>query len=126
MAQRLSRAKAKIRTAAIPLRVPPAHLLPERLPSVLDCVYLVFTEGYAATAGDDLIRHELCDEAVRLAGRRWSALMPDEPGAAALLALVLLQDSRRAARLTTAVTSSCSPTRTGPLGPGPHRRGPGG
>ena len=99
VAQRLSRAKAKIRTAAIPFRVPPAHLLPERLPAVLACVYLVFTEGYAATAGDDLIRRELCDEGVRLA-RRVVALMPDEPEAGGLLALVLLQDSRRAARLS--------------------------
>ena len=99
VAQRLSRAKAKIRTAAIPFRVPPDHLLPERLPSVLACVYLVFTEGYAATAGDDLIRRDLCEEAIRLA-RRVVALMPDEPEARGLLALVLLQDSRREARLS--------------------------
>jgi RNA polymerase sigma-70 factor, ECF subfamily len=99
VAQRLSRAKAKIRTARIPFRVPPAHLLPERLPSVLACVYLVFTEGYSATGGDGLIRHELCDEGVRLA-RRVVGLMPDEPEARGLLALVLLQDSRRAARLS--------------------------
>jgi RNA polymerase sigma-70 factor, ECF subfamily len=101
VAQRLSRAKAKIRTARIPFRVPPAHLLPERLPSVLACVYLVFTEGYAATGGDALIRHELCDEGVRLA-RLVVGLMPDEPEARGLLALVLLQDSRRAARLSPA------------------------
>ena len=99
LAQRLSRAKAKIRTARIPFRVPPAHLLPERLPSVLACVYLVFTEGYAATGGDALIRHELCDEGVRLA-RRVVGLMPDEPEARGLLALILLQDSRRSARLS--------------------------
>jgi RNA polymerase sigma-70 factor, ECF subfamily len=99
VAQRLSRAKAKIRTAGIPFRVPPAHLLPERLPSVLACVYLVFTEGYAATGGDALIRHELCDEGMRLA-RLVVGLMPDEPEARGLLALVLLQDSRRAARLS--------------------------
>jgi RNA polymerase sigma-70 factor, ECF subfamily len=99
VAQRLSRAKAKIRTAGIPFRVPPDHLLPERLPSVLACVYLVFTEGYAATGGDALIRHELCDEGMRLA-RLVVGLMPDEPEARGLLALVLLQDSRRAARLS--------------------------
>jgi len=99
VAQRLSRAKAKIRTAAIPFRVPPAHLLPERLPSVLACAYLVFTEGYVATEGDDLIRRELCDEGIRLA-RLVVALMPDEPEARGLLALLLLQDSRRAARLS--------------------------
>jgi len=98
VAKRLQRARRKIREAAIPLRVPPAELLPERLPSVLGCIYLTFTEGYAATAGDELIRHELCDEAVRLA-RLVTALLPGEPGAEALLALVLLQDSRRAARL---------------------------
>jgi RNA polymerase sigma-70 factor (ECF subfamily) len=99
VAQRLSRAKAKIRTAKIPFRVPPAHLLPERLPSVLACAYLVFTEGYAATGGDALIRHELCYEGVRLA-RLVVGLMPDEPEARGLLALILLQDSRRPARLS--------------------------
>jgi RNA polymerase sigma-70 factor (ECF subfamily) len=81
--------------------VPPAHLLPERLPSVLACAYLVFTEGYVATAGDDLIRRELCDEGIRLA-RLVVALMPDEPEARGLLSLLLLQDSRRAARLSAA------------------------
>ncbi|HET6948912.1 MAG TPA: sigma-70 family RNA polymerase sigma factor [Acidimicrobiales bacterium] len=99
--QRLSRAKAKIRASAIPFRVPPDHLLPERVPPVLACIYLVFSEGYAATAGDALVRHELCDEAVRLA-RLVVQLMPDEPEARGLLALVLLQDSRRAARLSAA------------------------
>jgi RNA polymerase sigma-70 factor, ECF subfamily len=99
VAQRLVRAKAKIRDAAIPFRVPPAHLLPERLPLVLACVYLVFSEGYAATAGDELVRHELCEEGIRLA-RLVVELMPDEPEARGLLALVLLQDARRPARLS--------------------------
>src|SRR5690606_30002589 len=62
--KRIQRAKAKVRDARIPLRVPPPELLDERLPSVLDCTYLTFTEGYAATAGDDLVRHELCEEGV--------------------------------------------------------------
>ena len=96
--QRLSRAKGKVRDAAIPFRVPPAHLLPERLPPVLSCVYLVFSEGYSATAGDDLVRHELCDEGIRL-GRLVVELMPDEPEARGLLALMLLHDSRRRTRL---------------------------
>lgn len=96
--KRIQRAKAKLRTAGIPLRLPPPELLGERLPSVLDCVYLLFTEGYAATEGDDWVRDELCDEAVRLA-RLLARLLPDEPGTAALAALLLLQDSRRPARL---------------------------
>lgn len=96
--KRIQRAKAKIRSAGIPLRVPPPELLAERLPSVLDCIYLTFTEGYAATAGDDLIRHELCDEGIRLA-RLVVGLLPRRPGPEALLALLLLQDARRAARL---------------------------
>jgi RNA polymerase sigma-70 factor, ECF subfamily len=96
--KRLQRAKAKIRDAGIPLRVPPVELLAERIPSVLECLYLTFTEGYAATAGDELVRHELCDEAVRLA-RIVVELLPAEPGAEALLALLLLQDSRRTTRL---------------------------
>ncbi|MCP2297132.1 RNA polymerase, sigma subunit, ECF family [Nocardia amikacinitolerans] len=97
VAQRLSRAKAKIRQAGIPLRVPPAHLLPERLPVVLACVYLVFTEGYFATSGPSAVRDELCDEAIRL-GRLLCGLLPQEPEARALLALMLLQDSRRGQR----------------------------
>ena len=100
VAKRIQRAKIKIRDAGIPLRVPPPELLTERLASVLDCVYLTFTEGYAATAGDELICHELCDEAIRLA-RLLVALMPGEVGAEALLALLLLQDSRRATRIDT-------------------------
>ncbi|MEV0028270.1 sigma-70 family RNA polymerase sigma factor [Nocardia sp. NPDC050793] len=97
VAQRLSRAKAKIRQAGIPLRVPRAHLLPERMPPVLACVYLVFTEGYFATSGPSAVRDELCDEAIRL-GRLLCGLLPGEPEALALLALMLLQDSRRGQR----------------------------
>ncbi len=96
--QRITRAKNKIRHANIPLRVPPAELLPERTPHVLSCIYSVFTEGYWSTAGPSAIRDELCDEGVRLAGEL-CALMPDEPEAHALAALVLLHDSRRAARV---------------------------
>jgi RNA polymerase sigma-70 factor (ECF subfamily) len=96
MAQRLVRAKHKIREAGIPYRVPPAELLPERVPGVLAVLYLVFNEGYSATSGP-LIRIELCDEAIRLA-RILQGLMPDEPEAAGLLALMLLQHSRREAR----------------------------
>ncbi|MFC4043325.1 RNA polymerase sigma factor [Dactylosporangium siamense] len=98
MAQRLVRAKNKIRRSAIPFRVPPAHLLPERLEAVLAVVYLLFNEGYAATAGEVLIRGGLSAEAIRL-GRVLAALMPDEPEVHGLLALMLLHEARRPARL---------------------------
>jgi len=96
--QRITRAKNKIRHANIPLRVPPAELLPERTPHVLSCVYSVFTEGYWSTAGPSAIRDELCDEGVRLADEL-CALMPTELEAHALSALVLLHDSRRRTRV---------------------------
>ncbi len=98
VSQRITRAKSKIRHANIPLRVPPAELLPERTPHVLACIYSVFTEGYWSTAGPSAVRDELCDEAVRLAGEACS-LMPGERDAQALAALVLLQDSRRDTRV---------------------------
>lgn len=97
MAQRLVRAKAKIRTAGIPYRIPYDADLPERVRGVLAVVYLVFNEGYAASSGDDLVRTDLCTEAIRL-GRLLVELMPDEPEAVGLLALMLLQHSRTPAR----------------------------
>ena len=98
MAKRLVRAKQKIRQARIPYRVPPAHLLPERTPGVLGVLYLLFNEGYSASSGANLLRQGLTAEAIRL-GRVLARLMPGEPEAAGLLALMLLHDARRAARL---------------------------
>ena len=101
MAQRLVRAKRKIRNAGIPYRVPPAHTLLDRTGGVLAVLYLLYNEGYSATAGANLVRVNLTDEAIRLA-RLLVQLMPDVPEALGLLALMLLQESRRAARVDAA------------------------
>lgn len=95
--RRITRAKAKIRHANIPLRIPPGELLAERTPHVMSCIYSVFTEGYWSTAGPSAIRDELCDEAVRLT-RELCAAMPEDPQGYALEALVLLHDARRTTR----------------------------
>ena len=100
MAKRLVRAKHKIRAARIPYRVPPAEVLPERIAGVLAVVYLLFNEGYAASAGDELVRRDLCDEAIRLA-LLLVGLLPD-PEVLGLAALLLLQHSRRDARVDAA------------------------
>ncbi|WP_427135817.1 RNA polymerase sigma factor [Pseudarthrobacter sp. S9] len=99
MAQRLVRAKAKIRDAKIPYRVPQGAELPERLQSVLAVIYLIFNEGYSPSSGDSPAREDLCTEAIRL-GRLLSTLMPDEPEVTGLLALMLLIESRRTVRFT--------------------------
>jgi len=98
VAQRLVRAKRKIREAAIPIAVPPASAMPERLDTVLAVLYLVFNEGYLATDAETLTRGDLCAEAIRL-GRMLADLLPDEPEVLGLLALTVLQDSRREARV---------------------------
>lgn len=98
MAKRLVRAKHKIQDARIPYRVPPAHQLPDRLSGVLAAVYGLFNEGYGASAGAELIRIGLCDEAIRL-GRLLAQLMPDEPEVLGLLSLMILHNARRRARL---------------------------
>ena len=115
MAQRLVRAKAKIRGARIPYQVPPDEALAERIEAVMVVVYLVFNEGYAASFGARLVRHELCEQAIRL-GRMLVELLPAHAEPKGLLALMLLHDSRRETRLDGSGTSCCSRIRTGRAG----------
>ena len=119
MAQRLVRAKRKIRQAGIRLKSPGREDLPRRLAAVLRAVYLIFTQGHMAPDGPDLVRGTLCEQAIRLA-RALAALMPDEPEVTGLLALLLLTDARGRPEPATRVSSSCSATRTAADGTRPR------